>query len=51
MWAGLGELLHQILMMGTEMVPETSIFCELAQMIAWEDFINQKEAWMDREIF
>jgi hypothetical protein len=41
MWASLVELLHQILMMGTELVPETSIFNELTRLIAQEDFINE----------
>jgi hypothetical protein len=40
MWAGLDELSHQILMMGIELVPETSIFNQLTQLIAQEDFIN-----------
>jgi hypothetical protein len=40
MWAGLDELLHQILMMGMELVPEISIFNELIRLIAQEDFIN-----------
>jgi hypothetical protein len=28
------------LMMGTEMVPEMLVLCDLTQLIAWEDFIN-----------
>jgi hypothetical protein len=40
MWDGLDDLLHQILMMGMELVLETSIFNELTWLIAREDFIN-----------
>jgi hypothetical protein len=40
MWDNLVELLHKILMMGTELVPEMSIFNGLTQLIAQEDFIN-----------
>jgi hypothetical protein len=40
MWDDLVELLHQILMTGMELVPETSIFNELTWLIAQEDFIN-----------
>jgi hypothetical protein len=32
------DLLHQILMMGMELVPETPIFNQLTQLIAREDF-------------
>jgi hypothetical protein len=32
--------LHQILMMGMELVPETLIFNKLAQLIAQEDFVK-----------
>jgi hypothetical protein len=34
MWDGLDDLLHQILMMGTELVPEMSIFNQLTLLIA-----------------
>jgi hypothetical protein len=41
MWEGLDEQLYPILMMGTELVPETSvIFNQLTRLIAREDFIN-----------
>jgi hypothetical protein len=40
MWDSLDELLHQTLMMRTQMVPETTIFNQLARLIAREDFIN-----------
>jgi hypothetical protein len=34
MWDSVDELLHQILMMGTELVPEMSIFNQLTRLIA-----------------
>jgi hypothetical protein len=37
---GLDKWLHQILMMGMELVPETSIFNELTRLRAWENFIK-----------
>jgi hypothetical protein len=40
MWDGLDELLHQILMMGMELDPETLICNQLTWLIAQEDFIN-----------
>jgi hypothetical protein len=42
MWASLDELLHQILMIGAELVPETSIFNQLTQLTAREYLINYK---------
>jgi hypothetical protein len=41
LWDGLNLMSHQILMMRTEMAPETSVKCnQLTQLIAEEDFIN-----------
>jgi hypothetical protein len=40
MWDILDELSHQILMMGRELVPEMSIFNQLAHPIAREVFIS-----------
>jgi hypothetical protein len=40
MWDDLDKVLHQILMMGMKLVPEMSIFNQLTQLIAREDFIH-----------
>jgi hypothetical protein len=42
MWDGLDELLHQISMMGIELVPETSIFNKLTWLIAVVLFVILK---------